>query len=566
MKVFSKMKSFFRDSSSKIMKKDLIIIGILVLIYMIISIFNLGTFNTPKTYYQFTVKGQDVALELVNSEQEISKIRYYTGPEVGEFDVIISSDGENYTKVADFSGKYVFSWEDVTINKSFKYIKFVSNTPGSYLGEVQLYDQYGNKVLAKANDDQSTLIIDEMDTVPVTISSINSSYFDEIYFARSAYEYINGIDTMEWVHPPLGKLIMMIPILLFGMSTFSYRIMGVIAGAIMIPVIYTLAKRMFKNRKWALLAGILMTFDCFHFAQSRMGTVDTFLVLFIMLSALFMYQYIELDSKARLKDKFKNLFFSGLFIGCAIATKWTGLYAGLALAIIFFTNLIYRNVIKKEKDKNVMEVIFFCILSFVVVPIIIYVLGYLLFPNVYNYTDNSIKGIIYQIADMYKYHSTLTEGHDFSSNWYTWPLMIKPVWYYVGYFGGNIKATIVGIGNPAIWWFGALAAIFTLIISIIKRKKENLFTLIFILCTWLPYLFIDRAMFMYHFYPTLPFIMLAIVSLVKAITNKIKNNSFYIFYVAVVILMFILFYPIISGMITNSEYINSLKWLSSWIF
>ena len=55
-----------------------------------------------------------------------------------------------------------------------------------------------------------------------------------------------------------------------------------------------------------------------------------------MLSALFMYQYISLDEKANLKVKFKNLFLSGLFIGLSIATKWTGLYAGLALAIVFF--------------------------------------------------------------------------------------------------------------------------------------------------------------------------------------------------------------------------------------
>ena len=73
-------------------------------------------------------------------------------------------------------------------------------------------------------------------------------------------------------------------------------------------------------------------------------------------------------------------------------------------------------------------------------------------------------------------------------------------------------------------------------------------------------------MFMYHFFPTLPFMMLAIVSLVKWITEKMKNNSFYIFYIALVILLFIIFYPVVSGMVTTSDYIDSLKWLSSWIF
>ena len=162
--------------------------------------------------------------------QEVSKLRYYTGPEVGSFSLLASNDGETYEEIATLNETYVFAWEDLVLENNFKYLKFVSHEEGSYLGEIQLYDQYGNKLLTKATDDQSNVIVDEAETVPAKISYMNSSYFDEIYFARSAYEYAHGIDVMEWTHPPLGKLIMMIPILLFGMSAFSYRLMGTIAG------------------------------------------------------------------------------------------------------------------------------------------------------------------------------------------------------------------------------------------------------------------------------------------------------------------------------------------------
>lgn len=627
----SKIKSFFiklADNTPKIDKKDLIIMGIFVVFYLIISFYHLGVLDTPKTYYKFEYAGDSVSLMLANGSQEVSKVRYYTGPEVGSFQVLGSDDGETYTEITTFEETYVFAWEDLELDSTFKYIKFVSNSEGSYIGEVQLYDKYGEKILAQSLDDDSNLIVDEMDSVPATISYLNSSYFDEIYFARSAYEYVNGINAMEWTHPPLGKLIMAIPILLFGMSTFSYRLMGTIAGLLMIPVIYIFAKRIFKSRKWAALAGILMTFDTFHFAQTRMGTTDSFLVLFIMLAALFMYQYISLDDKAKLKDKLRNLFLSGLFIGCSIATKWTGLYALLALAIVFFIDLVTKELKKSKTEKGKIitlnkvllvglyticiipiaiyyitlltvsaklattlviiyyglliigamiyymvkinkeawKIILPCILFFIIIPVVIYILCYLLFPNVYGYTDNSISGIINQIKNMYEYHSQLTATHDFSSKWYTWPIMEKPVWYYVGYYGGTIKSTIVGIGNPAIWWFGVLAFIYLLINILITKKKEYIFILVFILCSLLPYALIDRVMFMYHYFPTLPFIMLAIVALVKFITDRLKDNSFYIFYIALVILMFIIFYPVVSGVITTSDYIDSLKWLSTWIF
>ena len=73
-------------------------------------------------------------------------------------------------------------------------------------------------------------------------------------------------------------------------------------------------------------------------------------------------------------------------------------------------------------------------------------------------------------------------------------------------------------------------------------------------------------MFMYHYFITLPFIMLGIVSLIKWITEKTKNNKAYYAYITLIIIGFIVFYPITSGLPVNSEYIESLKWLSGWYF
>lgn len=626
-------KSFFQkinDNTSKLVKLDFIIMGILVFVYALLAFINLGSTQAPKTYYHFINEGEEVGLELDTDKQQVSKMRYYTGLETGTFTILVSDDGNQYTEVGKFNSLNSFAWEDYKMDLEFKYIKFVAEAPNVYLGDVQFYDQYGEKIISKATDEQSKVLTDELNQVPIRITYMNSSYFDEVYFARAAYEYTHGINTIEWVHPPLGKLLMTIPILLFGFSPFAFRLMGTLAGILMIPIIYILAKRLFKNRSCALLAGLLMTFDNFHFTHTRMATVDSFLVLFILLAVLFMKQFIDLEKEAPFKAKARNLLLSGLFMGCAITTKWTGLYAALGLAIVFFAHLFKQNEDKRRKkfnytmasrfalgglailslipiaiyyitvlvtnsttatsitfwyyfaiilvtlfilvikllrkNKDLKGIIAVCVIGFIIVPIVIYVLSYMLFPTVFNYTNNSISGIFNQIKDMYTYHSTLTETHPFQSNWYEWPIMAKPVWYYLGEYGGNVKSTIVGIGNPIIWWFGILAFIYTLINTIMKREKETAFILVFILCTFLPYIFIGRAMFLYHYFPTLPFLMLAIVAFIRWISEKLKTNSFYVFYVALVVVVFFVFYPVSSGMITSSNYIDSLKWLSSWIF
>ena len=573
-KIFNGITNLFSklsDQSRKLGKLDWIIIFVFVLFYSIMSFKDLGTTSMPQTYFGANNKNVEASVRLTGDKTNVSFIRHFTGPEIGEYEVLVSEDGSTYESVGIMKQESVFSWADFKVDKTFKYIKFVSEQAGSYLGEVQLYDTYGKKLDLKAENDQSAYLVDELGTVPSVISYKNSTYFDEIYFARTAYEYANGMITYEWVHPPLGKLIQSIPIIFMGMNTFSFRLMGNIAGILMIVVMYVFGKTIFKDRKYAIMAASLMTFDCFHFAHTRMGTIDSFLVLFMMLSALFMYKYLVMRNRDSVRKKILYLFLSGLFVGCAIATKWTGMFTGLALAIVFFGHLFYRNrksVVNKMDKKDIKKIILSCILFFVFIPIVIYLLSYFLFPNTFPYTVNSFTELFNQTKEMFKYHAQLNDTHPFTSNWYTWPVMYKPVWYYVSYLSGDLKSTIVGIGNPAIWWVGIISTLFILVSIFGKkmRKQSNLFILTFILCSFLPYLFIGRIMFMYHYFPVLPFLMLGIVAMFKKINESLKTNSLMIFYIGVVIIFFIYFFPIISGGVNSSEYIDSLKWLSSWIF
>lgn len=356
-----------------------------------------------------------------------------------------------------------------------------------------------------------------------------------------------------------------------GMTPFAYRLMGNIAGILMILVMYIFGKTVFKSRKCAILAAFLMAFDNFHFAQTRLGTVDSHLVLFIMISSLFMYRFLLLDKDAPLKKKLINLFFCGLFFGFATCVKWTGLYCGLGLAIVFFAKIIYDIVKSRQNDKqnitikldkNLIKILGSCVIFFIVIPCIFYVLCYLLFPKVVNYGENSIFGIFKQIHDMYIYHSTLNATHPFASNWYTWPFMITPVWYFVSNVSDTVKSTVVGIGNPAIWWFGVLAINIVIASIRYEKIKRNVFIIIMFLAVWLPYMFIGRIMYMYHFFPALPFLMLAIVSVI----NRINKKWFTLFYMATVLITFFAFLPVVSGSETTVSYVESLKWLKTWIF
>ena len=167
---------------------------------------------------------------------------------------------------------------------------------------------------------------------------------------------------------------------------------------------------------------------------------------------------------------------------------------------------------------------------------------------------------------MYNYHSKLTTSHSFSSEWWSWPLIIRPIWYYQGKdLPVGMASTISSFGNPAIWWTGILAVI-AAFVAALKRNKTMILVVAAIVAQYLPWIIISRATFIYHFFPILPFFMLAIVYVIKNLLEKGINKYIIYGYLLLTMVTFILFYPAVSGMVVPKTYIDFLRWFPSWVF
>ena len=542
----------YLNYDNKLNKIDFITILIIVLLYSFLSFYRLGSNISPNTFERVN-KNDKLLIELKEMD-DVIKFKIFSGEQNSKYKLYLSKDNIDFEYYGEIEGRGALSWDFIKPKIKSKYV-LLEFTENSTIGEVALYNNSKEKIALNKitiNSHQTDLLTDEQDTVPDKVSYMNTSYFDEVYFARTAYEYVENIPTYEWTHPPLGKLIQAIPIFITKhLSPFNYRLMGNISGILMIIIMYLFGKELFKKRKYSIFASLLMFFDTFHFVQTRMGTVDSHLVLFMMISALGMIKYCN-------NKKMLNLLISGIFFGLSVCVKWTGLYCGLGLAIIYFTYMI------KNKEFNLKH-----ILSgfsfFVVIPLIFYIGLYLLFPNNnINYTNN-LKSIMKQQEQMYNYHSKLDAEHFFSSDWYTWPISYKPVWYHEAIVDTTSKETISGIGNIVIWWVGIVAMI-SLIPKLLKKDKNSFYLLVLILSLWLPYVFIGRIMYMYHYFPVLPFMMLAITGLFKHIDEKYKLTYLIPIYLIFVIAFFIIYYPVITGNVVSIDYLKKIELFKSWYF
>ena len=73
-------------------------------------------------------------------------------------------------------------------------------------------------------------------------------------------------------------------------------------------------------------------------------------------------------------------------------------------------------------------------------------------------------------------------------------------------------------------------------------------------------------MYMYHYFPVLPFMMLAITGLFKHIDEKYKLTYLIPIYLIFVIAFFIIYYPVITGNVVSIDYLKKIELFKSWYF
>ena len=559
-----------------------IIVAVITAVYAVFALFRLGADYAPQTFWQSTEEDFSFRIHF-DQPTDLGEVYVFSGlgdelsqpagPKVcGEFDLFWSSDNENFEYLWTVSEQSVYSWKKYHADVTASTVLVQAKRPGSVLGEIVFCDKEGNTVtgtldkIESNNPYSAEFALDEQETKPFDTGYYNSMYFDEIYHGRTALEHIEGYTIYETTHPPLGKTIISLGIRLFGMTPFGWRIMGALCGVAMIPLLYLLVVALTKNSFCGVTACALLACDFMHFTQTRIATVDTYVVLFMLLTFLFMAYY----SNTPLGDKKEWLYLllSGGFMGCCVASKWNGAYPMAGLALFFFVSLWfkYRNSDKTAAEKtHIANTILFCFAVFLALPLVIYAASFI--PVIHA---DSFKDYLYQLwqyqVHMFNYHSNLEAEHFFSSMWYTWPFSIKPVWYAISE-SGSMASSISAFGNPIIWVLTPFASIYCLAKGIKKRSIAPLAVGLGWLTSYLPWVMVSRLCFIYHYFPCAVFGIAAMAIAFADITKKWpKAKKAVWIYIAVCAVLFMIFLPVTSGISAPKEYIEALEILPQWYF
>ncbi len=598
----------------QLQKRDYLILTALVLGYALLVMVRLGSWSTPQKGLEMISPEYGVEAVL-DRPSAIDSVAIYDAEGVGEL-VFEYYDGVYWNRQTYNTKEYYLLNRLSLVAANVERIRIFPNPAAGKINEIAFLDS-GKRVIPVKTvipfnspvgiPPQEHPLFDEQERMGVKPSYMNSTYFDEIYHGRTAYEFVTGSNVYETTHPQFGKDLLSLGILIFGMNPFGMRFVHALMGILLMLVLFLLGRQILGTRFGAFCTMCLGMIDFMPLVQSRYATIDTTSVLFIGLMYLFTFKFIrEQEAGVPPLKSILTIIMIMIGFGLGAGVKWTAVYgfAGVVgcVALIklrqylryrreraFLTDPAKKNNKRPSKQRtqqlqimgkafwqgNFGLTVLIFVLAFVLIVPGLYFLGYLPYLNSQGISEvfsaKAISEVVKNQHDMFAYHSKLQASHPFASSWWSWPFDFKPLWIYkAAYAEPGMKGSIVSMGNPLIWWLGVIALVM-MGYHLLKERRFTIFhaVLIGFFSLYLPWVLVGRVTFIYHFYPVLPLFFSLIAFLLESVWEQgiTGKRGVYSFFFAAVLLL-VLYYPVLTGVEVPQAYTDRIfNWFpKDWVF
>lgn len=321
--------------------------------------------------------------------------------------------------------------------------------------------------------------------------------FDEQHYIGNARSILNGQGDIRPEHPPLGKALVLLNMILLGDTPLGWRLFPVLFGTTSIIIFYLICRTLKMSAKESTLATFLLGLESLTFTQSSIAMLDVFSVTFMMVS---FWGY--------LRDDYAT---AGVAAGLSALAKFSGVFVLVVIGLHWL--LSRRNQYKQ-----------FAGLLFLVPAVFLILLPLLNIPLTGKFTNP-----FWTIQTMLSLNASQTFAnttHPGLSYPWQWIINFKVIdyWYTPRY---------IALISPTIWAL-IIPSVAYMLFKAIKGNKAGLFGVAWFAGTYLPWIAIilitDRISFMYYFYPTIGAICIGlglglgrIITALKTAPNKLRK-------------------------------------------
>jgi len=455
--------------------------------------------------------------------------------------------------------------------------------------------------------------------------------FDETYYVKQAYSLLQVGYELRWpedadaqftagspdvyldeadypVHPPLGKWMIALGIALFGVeSSFGWRFTTAVVGTVMVYLTARIGRRLLGSTLLGCTAGLLLAVDGLHLVHSRTSLLDLPLALWVL--AAFGCLLVDRDAhRARVLSGAPAgwrpwRWGAAVCLGLACGVKWSGLYVVAVFAVMtVLWDLGARRAAGQRRplggflrDAVVAAVV---LLPTVVAVYLASWAGWFASERAHlrqwarlnpdegvAWLPPALRSLWKYHQDMYAFHLGLTGDHTYQSNPWSWLVQGRPTsFFYEGPERGvdgctvdQCSKAITSLGNPVVWWAGALALGVLLFCWALRRDWRAGAVLAGVAAGYLPWFqYQERTIFTFYAVVFLPFLVLGLTYALglllgppvpaAALTRRRAVGAAAAGSVVVAaVLAAAWFYPVWTADVVPYDAWRMRMWFSSWI-
>lgn len=393
--------------------------------------------------------------------------------------------------------------------------------------------------------------------------------FDETHYVPAARKLIALAGPANTEHPLLAKEIIAAGILLLGDSSLGWRFFSTVAGTATVLGVFAIIWLMLGRVRPAVFGALFALFNGTLYVQARIAMLDGFMAAFAVLGIAALLWAMRAESAG---GAWSRWMLGSVLLGLAVAAKWAVApfvaYAGIAFVIVRLADArragrsVYAalNAGGQHHWRGMAAVP--AILTLGALGIASY---FATFAPAFRYSVQPLTfGTIFPFQlTMYAEQTQVLPSHPYQSSWWTWPVMLRPIWYLYEPADGAQRGVLL-IGNLAVLYGGLVAVAACLWGGVRERSLPLLAAAGLWLGSYLIWAIIPKSLGFFYYYH-LPSILLCI-TLAVALDHFKRGTAWDEWFLTAVVALFAFFFPVLSAApLSSPGAFRFWAWFPGWV-
>ncbi len=377
--------------------------------------------------------------------------------------------------------------------------------------------------------------------------------FDEVHYVPAAKALIELSGPRNIEHPLLGKELIGAGMDLLGDNVFGWRLMPTIAGTVTVLGVFAFLMILMRGRlRVAVTGAALAMLNQSLFVQARTAMLDVFLGAFLLWALVFLLWAMR-GSPAQVRWRWCV---GAALFGLATAVKWAAA-PYIAMVALAFVAIRVRDARRAQRPlaatllapdqphwPGLSTLAALVLLGAISIPVY-----FLTFAPTFFYLTGATEGLgglLTLQREMYAAQTQVLAPHNYQSDWWSWPLMLRPIWFFYEWDSGAQRGVLL-IGNPVIMWGGLVAVLAAYAAWFRSRAVRPVALALLWTFSVAIYAIIPKSLGFYYYYHLSAIFLCLVLPVTFDHFDRNRQRGWEEWYVALALVCFGYFYPILSA-------------------